>query len=329
MALSGKAAQKSKTILYLEFIPFVVLYNLIRLMPLKVAYYVCRSLFILLYHIDQKHLKRSMEHLMHAGVAKTPEEAREIAYCMYKHGGRLIVELAKIEQHYSKVNLTFSGNERAWKQLLGSGKRNIPAIIVTAHYGNWEVSGKFWTELAGTKLLTVVRAFDNPLIGNYVMKMRTNDKHKVIPKTDSLKYMLKALRSNYSIALLMDQHASSREGVETVFFGQPARTHASAALLHLKTGVPIAPMILRCKEKLFHYDAIFDELIEYKPTEDKEKDIQVVTQMYTSALERLIAQDPKQWLWAHRRWLNINRKHGRQESQKADDQERAASLQTG
>ena len=299
--------RKSKTKLYFEFIPFICLYKLLRLMPLKTAYWLSRSLFILIYHIDRKSRTRSIQHLLHSGIAKDTKDAKKISYSMFKHGGKLMTEFVKVDQNISKIDISFAGDLKVVDRLLMSGKDNTPAILVTAHYGNWEVSGRFWTEYSGIDLLTVVRPINNPLINKHIVKMRSNKKHKIISKQNSMKHMLKALHSNHSIAILSDQHASSTEGVETVFFDQPARTHATAALLHLRTGVPIAPMVLRCKNQLFHYEGDFSEIIQYEPTDDKEKDIAAVTQMYTSALEKLIRKDPSQWLWTHRRWLNKNR----------------------
>ena len=300
--------RKSKAKLYFEFIPFICLYKLLRFMPLKAAYWTSRSLFILIYHIDYRSRTRSIQHLLHSGVAKDTKTAKKISYAMFKHGGRLMTEFVKVDQNISKVDISFTGDLKVVDRLLMSGKDNMPAILVTAHYGNWEVSGRFWTEYSGIDLLTVVRPINNPLVNKHIIKMRSNDKHKIIPKKNSMKHMLKALHSNHSIAILSDQHASSTEGVKTVFFDQPARTHTTAALLHLRTGVPIAPMVLRCKNKLFHYEGDFSEMIQYETTDDREKDIAAVTQMYTSALEKLIIKDPSQWLWTHRRWLNKNRK---------------------
>jgi Kdo2-lipid IVA lauroyltransferase/acyltransferase len=308
MTRSKKSKKTNKIKLYLEFIPFVCLYKALRLMPLKVAYGISRSVFFLLYHLEGKSRRRAIQHLMHTGVAKDIEEAKKMSYAVFKHGARLMTELVKIDQNVSKIKVSFTGNMDSVNRLLMSGENNTPAILVTAHYGNWEVSGRLWTKYSSGNLLTVVRSINNPLIDNYISMLRSTEKHKVIPKTDSLKHMLKALRSKSSVAIISDQHASSNEGVETVFFGHPARTHASAALLHLKTKVPIAVMVLRCKDEFFSYEADFSDIIEYKATDDKEKDLATVTQMYTSELEKLIRKDPTQWLWTHRRWLDINRK---------------------
>jgi KDO2-lipid IV(A) lauroyltransferase len=99
--------------------------------------------------------------------------------------------------------------------------------------------------------------------------------------------------------------------VDTVFFGQPCKTHRTPALLHLKTGIPIVPELTRRVGDDFSFEIVLGPMIEYTPTDDKEHDIQVICQMCTTALEKMIAEQPEQWLWPHRRWININREHRR------------------
>ena len=62
----------------------------------------------------------------------------------------------------------------------------------------------------------------------------------------------------------------------------------------------------------FEFELVFGDLIRYKPTGDKQRDIQVVCQMCATALEKLILEQPEQWLWAPRHWLDINRRQAAQ-----------------
>jgi KDO2-lipid IV(A) lauroyltransferase len=116
-----------------------------------------------------------------------------------------------------------------------------------------------------------------------------------------------ALKKGYSIAIMADQNAGETEGVVVDFFGHPASTHSSPALLHLKTGVPILVLMPRRVSDDFNFEFILSAPIIHKPTEDKKKDIREITQKFTSEIEKTIRLYPEQWLWAHRRWLDINR----------------------
>lgn len=308
------AASKEKTsfLIWLEFIPFLVLYYGIRLLPLHTAYFISRQLFKILFLIDRRHRQRSIDHLKHAGIAANDSQAYSMARNAYLNFSMLIVEMFKIDQHLDINKVSVSGDPDAIREVCQTSGGNTNVIIVTAHYGNWELAGSAWARKFGIPMVSVMRPFGNPLIGKYILGNRQSDEHRSVPKSGGIKGMLKALKEGKTIAILADQHASSREGVETTFFGQPCRTHSSPALLHLKTGVPIIPEITRRVDDNFNFEFVVGKLIKYTPTGDKEHDLKTITQMYTTALEELISQEPGQWMWAHRRWLNINRKSSHQ-----------------
>ncbi|MCP3968556.1 MAG: lysophospholipid acyltransferase family protein [Lentisphaerae bacterium] len=181
-------------------------------------------------------------------------------------------------------------------------------ILVSAHYGNWELAGTFYYKRYNYEVISVMRPFRNPLLLKLVQKLRQTNGHRSVDKNGGIRVLLKSLKQGKSIAILADQHASSSEGVESLFFSQPCRTHFSPALLHLKTGIPILVSVTRRVDNNFNFEYVLDRPIEYTPTGDKQADIKAITQLYTTSLERLIRKQPEQWLWSHRRWLNINRK---------------------
>jgi KDO2-lipid IV(A) lauroyltransferase len=287
----------------------LVLYKVIRLIPIKAAYALAKFLFRGLYIIDRKHRIRSIKHLQHANAATNEAEARVMAQKAFCSFAMLLVEIIKMDQHFSMDKLSVRGNPESIKRLLESGENNQNAIIVTAHYGNWELAGSSWAEMSGIPMVSIMRPFGNPLIGNMILRNRQSSIHQLVDKDGGIRGILKALRQKKNVAILADQHAGSKEGLETIFFGQPCRTHTSPALLHLKTGVPIVTQVTRRIDDKFNFEFVVGDIIEYKPTGDNEKDIQAVTQMYTTGLEKLIKEQPEQWMWAHRRWLNIHRKH--------------------
>ena len=102
-------------------------------------------------------------------------------------------------------------------------------------------------------------------------------------------------------------HAGGKEGMEAVFFGHPAMTHTLPALLHLKTGIPIVVLMPRRVDDNFKFDFILSEPITMTPSGDKEGDVKDLVQRYTSEIEKVISCYPEQWMWAHRRWVDINR----------------------
>ena len=301
--------QKSKILIRIEYILFMMLYHTVRAIPLKIAYGINKVLFRILYIFDYKHRNRSIQHIMHANIVDNKKDASKLAKDSFTSFSKLIVEIIKADQYYSLDKISLSGPKETLNRVFNPKGNNEPVILVTAHYGNWEVAGTPIAEKAGIIMASIMRPFANPLIGELILKNRASDMHEMVNKSGGIRNILKAIKEKKIATFLVDQHASKGDGgVETIFFGQPCRTHTAPAVLHLKTGVPIMPQLTRRVDDNFNFEARVGDLIEYKPTGDKEKDIIAVTQMYTTALEKMIAEEPEQWMWTHRRWLNINRK---------------------
>lgn len=298
---------KSKFRIYLEYFPFLLLYKIIRLMSLKTAYAFSASLFGFLPLVDRKHWVRSISHLRHAGIVKSEEEARELAKKSNREFSKLLVEIIKLDQCYSLDKISYTPSPHP--SMSPDGK--LPGeqvIIITAHYGNWEVAGQAFSEKACRPMLSFMRPFSNPLIGEKILAHRAGSMHELLDKNEGIRPILRAAAKGKNITMLIDQHAAESEGVVCEFFGHPARVHMTPALLHLKTGIPIQPEVTRRVGDNFEFELELGDLIRYTPTGNKQEDIRILTQQCISALEKLLRKQPEQWLWAPRHWLDIDRR---------------------
>jgi KDO2-lipid IV(A) lauroyltransferase len=313
---------KSKIRINLEYYPAMLLVWIIMAMPLRLAYFLSKMGFRILYIIDIKHRRRTIQHMLHSGIVATRKEAVRLSYKVYEHFGQLLVEIIKMNQLITKDNImnyvSFNAPDEIIEKVFKKEKSE-PVIIVTGHCGNWELSGKAYSMLSGHSLVSIMRPLSNPKLGEFIYRHRENPEHRTVSKEKGLRPLLRALQEGKSIAIVADQHATSSEGVETTFFGHPARSHTTPALLHLKTGVPILAGVMRRTDNKFHFEFRGRKLIRVSPGEDRKADIQKITQMYTSELEALIREAPDQWMWSHRRWLDINRKSKYQEGKIDDD----------
>jgi len=304
------AKQKSKILIYLEFGVFYIFYRLVRLLPFAVAVKAGRALVAVIFFFDFKHRRRTVAHIMHSGIVDNPASAKKMAWASAGHCGQLLIEILKRDQMYRPGVVTGGGSHSTLDFIKARG--DMPGgqvIVISAHLGNWEIAGSGFSDMAGRPMTSLMRAFDNPYIGELILSGRRSDNHETVDKKKGIRPLLKALNTGRNATLLIDQHASSSEGVECTFFGHPARVHITPALLHLKTGVPIMPAVTRrttCDQ--YQFEIVFGDLIRQEPTNDKEHDVQILTQRCISSLEELIRQYPEQWLWAARHWLDINRK---------------------
>ena len=301
------AKKKSNFIIWVEYIPFWLFYQFIRLLPLKTAYAISSGIMSCAYYLDTKHRTRTINHMLHAGIVKDRKEAVKLAKKCFHEFSMLLAEIFKMDQCYDKAKITVTGPEESVREFYKKTAQSKTHILCVAHYGNWEVAGHAYCEASGRTMASMMRPFDNPKIGNLILSHRASPLHSLIPKNLGIRQGLKALNEERIFTVLIDQHASRNEGVETVFFGHPCRTHKTPALMHLKTGHPIIPEVTRrLPGKDFRFEIALGNMIVYKPTDDKERDIQTITQMCTTELEKLIRQQPEQWMWAARRWLDMD-----------------------
>lgn len=298
---------KSRGIIRLEYLFFLMFYKTLEWMPLAFSMKMASSSLKLLFFIDRRHAQRTIRHIMYSGLETDPVKAKKLALANFAEFGKLLVEIAKIRKLYSLDKVRFSGSENARKIFFDKdGKRQF--ILASAHYGNWEVAGSLLAEAGNISIVSLMRSFANPLIGEKILSHRSNANHELVDKTKGLRPILQAINQGKSVSMVVDQHAASAEGVEVEFFGHPARQHKTPALLHLKTGLPIIPVLVRRTSDNFEFECIFGEVIAPAPTGDKERDIAYITQQVAWSIEDIIRQDPVQWLLSPRHWLSIERR---------------------
>jgi KDO2-lipid IV(A) lauroyltransferase len=85
------------------------------------------------------------------------------------------------------------------------------------------------------------------------------------------------------------------------FFGEPASTSRSLAVLALKTAAPVVPAFIHRLPDGDH-ELVLDPEIPLAITGDLDEDIRVNTARFTEAIERHVRVHPEQWFWVHRRW---------------------------
>jgi len=124
---------------------------------------------------------------------------------------------------------------------------------------------------------------------------------ELIDKRRALRPVLGALAQGRLVGILLDQNASRREGVFVPFFGRPASTSRSIAVLALRTGAPVIPIFAR-RETGGRHRVIIHSPLEPATTNEMEEAIVELTARCTVVIEAAIREAPEQWLWMHSRW---------------------------
>ena len=171
-------------------------------------------------------------------------------------------------------------------------------IFISAHIGNWEITRNYLLNL-GFKLHSVYRHANNQKIDQYIQKNRIRENAYFYKKgSDSAKNMIKALKNNEDLALLVDQRDSS--GPIINFFGKQAYATDGFANLALKYQTLICP-VYSIRQKNGNFKFIYEKPLYFQDYKDLSA-YNLVEKVHADYFEKWIRENPTQWLWVHQRW---------------------------
>lgn len=173
--------------------------------------------------------------------------------------------------------------------------RGKGVLFATAHMGNWELSA-YAHGLMTEPMNVVVRPLDNSRIDEFVETRRQLGGNRIISKKDAARQILRALKNNEAVGILIDQNAALDEGAFIDFFGTPACAGTAFARLAAHTGAAVIPGFALWNDAEDSYVLKFYPIVEMSgdPLED--------TRRVHAVIEQAIREQPEQWLWLHRRW---------------------------
>ena len=180
------------------------------------------------------------------------------------------------------------------------------AILITAHFGNWEfapIAGILnFKEFQG-RFFFVRKTLVNKTIEKILFRRYYQAGLNVIPKKNSLDKVCDALEKNNAVIFVLDQHASlkAKDGILVDFFGKPAGTFKSPAMIAKYMQVPVLPTRSYRRFDGKHILEFFPPM-PWKTADNDKEELALNLRTYNAALEKMILEYPDQWLWMHRRW---------------------------
>ena len=228
------------------------------------------------------------------------EEKEKIVYGTFESLGRHLgfVSHFKKFQHEDIRNLVEVAGREHFDRARETGRG---VLFFTGHFGSWEVFNLL-PPAFGFGMNILVRRIDNPLVENFVDKMRTRFGSVTLDKTKSARTMFRALERGELLGILADLNVQEKEGVFVNFFGVPASTTTSIAKLALKTGAIVLPAFAVWEEEKQKYVVYIEPPIEYEESDHSAENVRNLTQKITTTVERYVRRYPEQWLWIHKRW---------------------------
>ncbi len=260
----------------------------------------------LAYTLSAKQRKRIKDNLQLAyGDIYTKKEHKEIGIHAFMNLLDTVFGIVKrdgLEKEKVLKNVTFEGCEiiRKYKQ---EGKN---FILITGHYGNWELLSQAIAIKCELTLVGVGRKIDSDVMDEVLKKNREQFNVEMVYKKGALKECMKVIRQGKVVGILTDQAIRKNQSIDVSFFGAKATHTPLASILSRKFGLDMIPAYIST-EDYQHYRVKIYEPIESIKTDNQEEDLAILTQLQADIMEKVIREKPKQWFWMHRRWKGFNR----------------------
>jgi len=267
------------------------------------AYGLARAAAWVLWKVDRRHTRRALGHLErsfpHWPEARRRHVARESIRHMVCMGmeSLLTTRLIRVYTYKRYIRLVNMGG--AIRLMVD---RNRPVILVTGHFGNWEVAG-YVAAAVGLPTATVARHIDNPFVHEHILGVRQRHGQRIIDKKGAAGPAAEVMEANGGLTLAGDQDGG-RRGVFVDFFGRPASTYKSIALLAMAYEAPICVIYSLRKGEEYRFDMGCCRIIRPEEWAGRADAMRWITREYTQAIEQVARREPEQYFWVHRRWKN-------------------------
>lgn len=273
----------------------------LRIIPLKMAYYIGEHLGEVAFWVAKKDRKRAIEQMkISLKDEYSDDKYRKIALKMFQHFGKSFVEVIHLQRldlndFFERVSSV--GEEHIQSAML-SGKG---VILITGHIGNWEYLATYFAQ-KGYPLTVLARENPVPGFDRLITKTRLRAGYRPLNRgtISAVKESLRVLKRGHCLGLLIDQDTNV-DGVFVDFFDRTAWTPVGAASLALKTGATIL-VISIYRDETDHHTVTIEPMRDVNLTGDSKIDKELVTQVLTNQLEEIIRKHPEQWVWLHQRW---------------------------
>jgi len=250
--------------------------------------------------LDRRHREIVRENLRQAFPERTPDEIGRMTREVFLNLGRTAADVARSGRLLRPGGMDAVAVD-GLEHLLAARSRGRGVLLISAHSGPWEIL-PLVSASRYEPVHVVARPLDNPRLDRVITAFREREGNRVIRKRDAVQAVLRVLREGGTVAMLIDQHITERDGAVVPFFGRPASTVLAPALIALRSGAAALPILIQREPARGRYRIRIGAEVALARGGDLKTDMTVNTARFTLAIEQLIRERPEQWFWVHRRW---------------------------
>jgi len=280
----------SKVLYYLVLLPLSKL-------PFGVLYGISDFLYLVLYKLLKYRQKVVRTNLVNSFPDRSVKEIEAIEKDFYKHFCDLLVESVKMFS-ISKSEIrdrSILTNPELFNKLYQEGKS---IILVGGHYNNWEIGAAILPAQVKHHIIGIYAPLSNPFFNDKISKSRSKFGMEMLPKKEVKAGFEKYKNELPAFIFATDQSPTHSKQVHwSIFLNQPTAIHLGAESFARQYGHTVVFIYVN-KVKRGYY-TMEAKILEADPANTKEGEI---TEKHKLWLERQIQEEPRYWLWTHKRW---------------------------
>ncbi|MCL4367619.1 MAG: lysophospholipid acyltransferase family protein [Actinobacteria bacterium] len=263
-------------------------------LPIKVSYGIGLGVAFLIYHMwgaMRQVWTDNIRQVVGVGEEVDEKALRRIVRSAYSNYFRFLVDWLRLPR-LPVDQLDRSVRSVGWEHLDEALQAGKGVIFVGFHLGNWEMAPGVLAG-RGYPINVVVESFKPPKLNELIQSVRTTKGVSIIPLENSATKIIRALRRNEILALLIDR-PSPGDGVPVRFCGEQTAVPAGAAQLALRTGAKIVTGAIVRQADNTILGTIAPAVVP-EPTGDFAQDVEQLTQRIIDGIEEWVRQYPDQW----------------------------------
>jgi KDO2-lipid IV(A) lauroyltransferase len=284
----------------LEYLIYLAIKGGLRLLPHRWVGTVGRALGYLAFAVSRRYRRLAYDNLRRALPELDDATRRRTVLRCFLHWLQILFEgvsMTRFDRQELRQLFDVAGREHLDEAMAGG--RGV--MLVTAHYGAFEMNGYFLgTFLERPHIL--VRPPSNPLMAKELIAVRSGPGTVSIDRKVGARGFARELENGGVCALASDQRVPPRNGLLLDFLGQPAWTTILPAYLAGRNGSPVVPFYTeRLAGARYRVTFLPPLRVADRSREEAARSTQEINDLFGEWIRRR----PEIWLWLHTRWRRL------------------------
>ena len=283
-----------------KILPFILI--LIGKVPYKVLYILSEVLLFVVYRIFRYRIDTVQKNLKNSFPKHSLIDLKKIEKKFYRNFCDVLLEnllLYTISEKELKKRMKLL-NPEIFDALYN---KNKGAILIGAHYNNWEWMALSLGVYAKQDVFSVYKPLNNKTINALMLKARERFGANIVPMASFAKTVLEN-KDRATINLMLTDQSPHKSKVDfyCTFLNQDTPVYLGPEKLVNAANLELLFVEVHRVKRGFYEMKIVT--LKDKSIEEKESK----TLLHVNHLEKIINDQPENWLWSHKRWKNIRKK---------------------